>query len=55
MNLPLQAEPVERNLLLSTETQTLDATGMQASQASCANLPGLARQMCYATMQGVAI
>jgi hypothetical protein len=53
MQLPVQSQPVERDLVSSAAVD--GAGGIQPSQDACANLTGLAQQMCYATEYGVSI
>ena len=55
MKLPPQSYPVVRNLF-AEGVHLNGATGAQASQGNaCANLTGLAQQMCYATRYGIAV
>lgn len=53
MKLPTQSPPVSRNLL--ADQSHLTGVGVQAAQNACANLTGLAAQMCYATRYGIAV
>jgi hypothetical protein len=53
MKLPPQSQPVSRNPL--AEERHLDGIGVQPAQNACANLTGLAAQICYATRYGIAV
>ena len=53
MRLPPQSQPVSRNLVV--EESHLRGNGVQPAQNSCANLTGLAAQICYATRYGIAV
>jgi hypothetical protein len=55
MNLPPQAEPVTRTLLLPSQTPVTGGDGVTASLSACDNLTGLARQMCYGTQYGISV
>ena len=55
LNLPLQCQPVPRDLVIQAATADRRA-GVQPSQIDvCGGLQGLAQQMCYATQYGVSI
>jgi len=50
---PVQSHPAVRNLVNIGAAVSSD--GLQPSQDVCANLRGLAQQMCYATAYGVSV
>jgi hypothetical protein len=51
MRLPQQSPPVQRELVMSQAC--LKNAGVEAAQTKCDRLPGLAQQLCYATLYGV--
>jgi hypothetical protein len=51
MRLPEQSLPIQRNLLMSQAS--LSNAGVETAQTSCDYLPGLAQQLCYATLYGI--
>lgn len=51
MHIPVQSPPVERNLVNTGAVGSSD--GIQPSQDVCADLRGLAQQICYATVYDV--
>jgi hypothetical protein len=55
MNLPPQAEPVARTLLLPGQTPATGGDGVTPAKSACDNLTGLARQMCYGTQYGISV
>ncbi len=52
MRLPPQSPSVFRDLLMSQAS--LQDAGVEAAQTPCDALPGLAQQVCYALVYGIA-
>lgn len=52
---PIQAPPVARDERGEAASSTGVERGVVPAQSACSGLPGMARQMCYASQYGVSV
>lgn len=52
---PIQAPPVARDERGGAASSTGVERGVQPARSACSGLPGVARQMCYASQYGMSV